>query len=156
MNSSPRKTRARVSLSLFSVLTFLVLCASFALAGTLDTGFGSGGGTGTSVGANDYPVKVYALPDGKILVAGVSSFVGFHLYVPNPILARFNNDGTLDTSFGTNGVVNGSPVGSATVADVIMQPDGKIVMVGGANPTWNQPPADFAIERFNVDGSKDT
>lgn len=154
MNGLPRRTRAGVSL--LSALILLVLCATFALGGTLDTGFGSGGGTSANVWANDYPKRTFILPDGKILVVGVSSFVGVHLYVPCPIAARFNSDGTLDTTFGTNGVFNGSSLGSITVEDVLMQPDGKIVFTGGSNPSYNQPAQDFAVVRINSDGTRDS
>jgi uncharacterized delta-60 repeat protein len=156
MNSLPRRTLALACVSFLSVLTIFILSASRAQAGALDTTFGSGGGSAISVNANDYPVRVFVLSDGKILIAGESVFVGVHILGANPILARLNSNGTLDSSFGSSGVVNGSGAGNATVEDAILQPDGKIVLVGGANPSYNQPPLDFAVERFNSDGSRDT
>ena len=65
--------------------------------------------------------------------------------------ARYNSDGSLDTSFGIGGsVVTGLLRGS----DVVIQPDGKIVVAGDSlGPQMN---GDFAVARFNSDGSLDT
>jgi uncharacterized delta-60 repeat protein len=155
MKSSPRRARATKCVSFLSALTLLVLSATFALGGTLDTGFGSGGGAGTSVGYYDIPQKVFILPDGKILIVGETAYTGFHAYAPGPMATRFNSDGTLDTTFGNGGVVNNG-FGNMMIWDELMQPDGKIVFAGGFNPSWNAYPQDFAIARMNSDGSRDT
>ena len=67
------------------------------------------------------------------------------------VLARYNSNGSLDTSFGIGGsVVTGLLRGS----DVVIQPDGKIVVAGDSpGPQMN---GDFAVARFNSDGSLDT
>lgn len=154
MPRSPRRTRAASSLSLFSILLPLCLSAGLAQAGTLDTAFGSGGGAGTSVGYYDSPQRVFILPDGKILIAGQSSYAAFHIFAPGPMATRFNPEGTLDTTYGNNGVYN--PIGNILTSDVIMQPDGKLVFAGGANPTYNTLPRDFAIVRFTSNGQLDS
>ncbi len=104
MKSSPRRTRSITCVSFLSALTLLILSATFALGGTLDTSFGSGGGAGTSIGFYDSPYETYILPDGKILIAGETVYVGFHIIAAGPMAARFNSDGTIDTTFGNNGV----------------------------------------------------
>ncbi|MBV9958555.1 MAG: VCBS repeat-containing protein [Acidobacteria bacterium] len=154
MTSSQRCTRAVKFLSHLSILFFVCLSAGLVQAGTLDTSFGSGGGAGTSVGFYDSTQKVFVLPDGKILVAGESAYVGFHAYFPGPFAARFNPDGTLDTTYGNNGGYN--PLNNVQVSDIILQPDGKLVFAGGANPTYNTFPQDFAIVRFTASGQLDS
>jgi uncharacterized delta-60 repeat protein len=155
MNSLPRRTLKLACVTVLSVLTIFILSASRAQAGVLDTTFGSGGGVSVSPGFYDSPSKVFVLPNGKILVAGVTAYAGFHQYAPSMMMVRFNSDGTVDSSFGSSGIVSTSGA-SATVNDIIMQPDGKIVFVGGLNPGWNYPPLDFAVARFNSDGSRDS
>jgi uncharacterized delta-60 repeat protein len=92
--------------------------------------------------------------DGKIVVAG---FVGpnYNMTSNNFAAARFNSDGSLDTSFGGTGTVVTDFNGNADEAyGVAVQSDGKIVVVGfdtnGANSR------DFALVRYNGDGSLDT
>jgi uncharacterized delta-60 repeat protein len=66
--------------------------------------------------------------DGKVVVAGVTNVGGD----PSDLMvARFNPDGGLDTSFASAGIFTVSP-GSLGAAgwDVAVQPDGKIVVVG--------------------------
>src|SRR5215468_11669588 len=82
----------------------------FALAryntnGTLDTTFGTSGKVTTDfAGADDMPSEPSAVAlqsDGKIVVVGQTLVGGFN----NFALARYNGNGTLDTSFGTSGRV---------------------------------------------------
>jgi len=61
------------------------------------------------------------------------------------VLARYNIDGSLDTSFGAGGKVIMNVEGSDDYASsVAIQPDGKIVLFGSS------------LIRFNADGSPDT
>ncbi len=71
-------------------------------------------------------------------------------------LVRYNADGALDTSFGTGGKVV-TPIGTGTdqASSVAVQADGKIVLGGyayGGSSTYN----DFAVARYDADGSLDT
>jgi len=60
-------------------------------------------------------------PDGKIVVLGASG--------DGAIIVRFNSNGSLDSSFGTNGVVISSVSGfSSYGSNVALQSDGKIVV----------------------------
>src|SRR5208337_3687415 len=102
--------------------------------GSLDTNFGAGGIVTTSFGS--YPALALALgiqSDGKIVAAGNSSNGSNHVIT----LVRYKTDGSLDTTFGTGGIVTTS-VGSADAqADALgIQSDGKIV--AGNFLQWQQ------------------
>ena len=70
-------------------------------------------------------------------------------------MARYTSSGTLDTSFGTGGLVTTDFGGNNDVANAItIQPDGKIVLAGySQNSSGND---SFALARYNVNGSLDT
>lgn len=118
--------------------------------GRLDSTFGSGGKVVATFDPNGDDLSAIALQtDGKIVAAGSLHGTAF-------LLARFNADGSLDQAFGSNGNVVttfGDP--SAGAADVALQSDGKIIVVGvsGAGPYSEL--NDFALARYNADGSLD-
>ena len=66
------------------------------------------------------------------------------------MLTRYNSDGTLDITFGTNGIVNVSGINYGV--DVTIQPDGKILVAGQSNSNS----VTFAVARLNSNGSIDT
>jgi uncharacterized delta-60 repeat protein len=91
--------------------TFSFAVARFTANGTLDTSFGTGGQASVEFfappmqGAQEFARAVLVQPDGKILVAG-SARQGQIRFAPiQGALARFNANGTLDTSFGTGGKI---------------------------------------------------
>ena len=119
--------------------------------GSLDTDFGVGGSVTTDNAAgNDIGYEVLLQPDGKIVLAGQTRPASTTLFG----VLRFNADGTPDTTFSGDGFAE-EAVGSssATPNAAVLQPDGKILVSGfgftGAN-------VDFAVARFNTDGSLDT
>lgn len=114
-------------------------------AGDLDLSFGTGGSVTTSIsGIWDVPSDVAVQSDGKIVVGGTADVVG------DFALSRYNNDGSLDATFGTGGkVTTDFGFGSSAGFGLAIQPDGKIVMVGNANQ-------DFGVARHNGNGSLDT
>jgi len=121
--------------------------------GSLDTAFDSDGIVTTAVGPNwDYGQAVTIQSDGKILLAGYSD-VGapnFHDFA----LVRYNPDGSLDTSFGTAGVVTTDfGYDNDEGYGVALQNDGKILLAGA---TGDPPLFDFALARYNSDGSLDS
>lgn len=122
--------------------------------GTTDTSFGSGGKTAISFGDlyNESAAAVAVQPDGKIIVAGAAQPPGSSGY--DFALARFNSDGSLDTTFGSGGKIS-FPVGVANdfISDMILQPDGKIILVGSG---FTQPNSDAVIVRLNSNGALDT
>jgi len=117
--------------------------------GSLDTSFGTAGQVVTSmVDFQDIATKVEIQPDGKIVVAGLynSNGVGY-------AVARYNPNGSLDTTFGTEGKVI-TPMGTfglPNLGALLLQPDGKIIAVGDSNSgnTYN-------LVRYNADGSLDS
>ncbi|MBA2692070.1 MAG: Ig-like domain-containing protein [Rubrobacter sp.] len=121
------------------------LDTSFDGDGKLTTAFGSGGSL-------DVAEAAAIQPDGKILAAGYTSSGSFDF-----ALARYNSDGSLDTSFDgdgklTNSVGPGNAFDSAH--DVAVQPDGKIIVVGWSHD-YNTDNTDMAVVRYNPDGSLD-
>jgi uncharacterized delta-60 repeat protein len=128
----------------------------FALAryntdGTLDTNFGTGGKVITAIGSStDVAESVAIQSDGKIVAAGFSNNGSNNDFA----LVRYNTNGTLDTTFDSDGKVT-TAIGSANDAaySVAIQSDGKIVAAGFSNNGSNN---DFALVRYNTDGSLDT
>ena len=122
--------------------------------GTLDTtGFGSGGKVTTTFGSdNDQGNGVAVQKDGKIVVAGTSSD---NSGKSNFALVRYNSNGTLDaTGFGSGGKVTTAIGPSLDRGNgVALQSDGKIVVAGYAGQSPN---SDFAVVRYNKDGSLET
>ncbi len=118
--------------------------ARYNINGALDTSFGTAGKVVTHVSAtsNDFMSGVVLQSDGKIVIAGYSS--------GDFVLARYNTNGSPDTSFGTNGLVVTVSAGSTeAVGSLALQEDGKIVIAGTSGN-------DFAVARYNSDGSLDT
>ena len=110
----------------------------------LDPTFGSGGEVVTSLGGDDVAAKVLVQPDGKIVAVGTSTSGGVSSFA----LARYNSDGSPDTTFGTNGEVT-SPLGSATGATLDANGD---IIVAGQDSTS----AHFVVARFTSAGALDS
>ena len=103
----------------------------FALArynstGTLDSTFDGDGLVTTTIGTSAEGVAVAIQSDGKIVVSGgVSAGLAEEF-----ALARYNSDGSLDTTFDGDGIVT-IDLADAFAHDVAIHADGKIVAVGG-------------------------
>ena len=130
--------------------------------GTLDNTFGVNGTSGTYISGgdstNDVCNSVSIQLDGKIVLAGYSGRASLTLI--NDIafaVARFDSNGTKDSTFGTNGTVRAYIIGSDSISDraysAAIQSDGKIV-VGGGSGFLGQ--SSFAIARFDSNGTKDS
>ena len=111
--------------------------------GTSDTGSSWNIGTGFNSTINTLATQ----SDGKILIGG--QFTSYSGSSNINRIARLNTNGTLDTTFnpGTNGANN-------TVGGVIVQSDGKIVLVGSF--TQYSGSTKNSIARANTDGTSDT
>jgi uncharacterized delta-60 repeat protein len=128
----------------------------FALArynpnGTLDASFGTGGKVTTSIGpGNDSISGIGVQADGKIVVGGTT----FNGTSEDFAVARYNANGSLDTTFGSGGKVTTS-LGAFNdrANDLALQPDGKIVVVG--NTFKSKDAAAFAVVRYNANGTLD-
>jgi uncharacterized delta-60 repeat protein len=122
--------------------------------GSPDNLFGTGGKVRTDLRQwNDYGHAVAILSSGKILVGGSSTNGLFTEFA----LVRYNNDGSLDNTFGTGGIAF-ADIGPAEDQAYAMavQDDGKIILAGSSfiyNGVANT--RDFAVARFNSDGSLD-
>jgi uncharacterized delta-60 repeat protein len=118
--------------------------------GTLDSSFGSNGTVVTKAApSGSVAYKAAIQTDGKIIAGGVG--YGFTGTETDFVLIRYNLNGTLDTTFDGDGIVN-TPF-EATSNDaanaLAIQPNGKIVAAGYSG-------TDFALARYNSDGSLDT
>jgi uncharacterized delta-60 repeat protein len=122
--------------------------------GALDTTFDADGIVRTAIGTGDDEAYGLALqPDGKIVAAGRSRHASGAYYLA---AARYNPDGSLDTTFGGSPgpgwVTVGIGPGDAAAFGVKLQPDGKIVAAGSASNGTNY---DVAVVRLLSDGSLD-
>lgn len=82
--------------------------------------------------------------DGKIVVGGFAQPGGF-------AIARYNGDGTLDTTFGSAGKTIVDFASSASLRELAMQSDGKLVLIGYAGS-----PSQFGVARLNPNGTLDS
>jgi uncharacterized delta-60 repeat protein len=103
-------------------------------SGTLDTGFnGTGVATLDFAGGNDEAQDVAIQADGKIVLGGGAVVPGTGFFLA---LARFNADGTLDSTFGNNGTLLTRPPGVfERIWSMGLQPDGKLVTLAGYTST---------------------
>jgi len=127
--------------------------------GVLDPGFGTGGRVTTATGpgtAYDTAKSIAVQADGKLVTTGMC-WVGIASGL-DACLARYNLDGTLDTSFDTDGIVTTAtaPGDSYDSSNAIaVQTDGKLVTAGTCYMGW-MTDNDACLARYNVDGSLDT
>ena len=137
--------------------TMVVSASAVAANGDLDPGFGVGGIAlgGLTNAAFELPVRPVVQVDGKIVVCTTlnsSASTGTDFLV-----ARFNADGTPDTSFSFDGKVAidfDGGLGRDACNGVEVQADGKIVAVGSSRA--NASNDDFAIARLEASGDLDT
>ncbi|HET6771374.1 MAG TPA: delta-60 repeat domain-containing protein [Actinomycetota bacterium] len=143
----------RPSLTLIGVVALVIAMANPAAAppGDLDTTFDGDGKVTTDFAGNpDNAFAVALQGDGKIVAAGETLVSGTTDFA----LARYNTDGSLDTTFGGDGkVTTDFAAGGDSASAVAIQGDGKIVAAGFAIVSGNN---DFALARYNTDGSLDT
>jgi len=94
--------------------------------GNIDSGFGVNGLVQTDTGNNhDNAWGVKELEDGKIVVGGHG---GENVIVVAPVVIQYLNDGSIDSSFGINGIAQ--ITSESTVYDMLVQPDQKIIIIG--------------------------
>ncbi|MCW9013179.1 MAG: delta-60 repeat domain-containing protein [Gammaproteobacteria bacterium] len=157
MNTS-RKYLFRSMMGIITGTTLFMANPVFAAPGDLDTSFGTNGVvTSTIVSGAAEVIRAMAIQtDGKIVVAGYTFNTTNH--IKRYALSRYNNDGSLDTSFGTSGTVVGQLSSlSDEPKDMIIQPDGKIVVLCSSwNVASGSSSEDVSLLRFNTDGTLDT
>jgi uncharacterized delta-60 repeat protein len=112
--------------------------------GILDSTFNGTGKAAVSFGTNSEAFAIALQRDGKIVLGG---WVNFQM-----ALARFNSDGTVDTSFGSNGT--GVTFYHEGFWDswqkVIVQPDQKIIAYGHSSSTGS-----LVVKRYTKNGLPD-
>lgn len=126
---------------------------SFALvrfleSGMLDTSFGTQGITTTLPDAQSTRSIAYDVAlqsDGKILVAGYDDRDN-----DRALLVRYNANGTLDTTFGSGGIIAETFGTAARFWALDIQPDGKILAAGELSGSG------MLLTRYNADGTLDT
>jgi len=123
----------------------------FAQNGFPDPGFGTFGEVTTTVEgmwgeACGIVHEVAVQADGKIVAVGSVDDI--------LTLVRYNGDGTIDTEFGVDGIATGTIESDYYFGSALaIQPDGKLVV---GSRTIGISDIDFALSRFNSDGSSDT
>ena len=151
------------------LLATLAAASALAAPGELDPTFGDAGRTRMSLVTYDEygnPIDLYAdveaiaqQADGKLLLGGAASMpVSYYDF----LIIRLNADGSLDTTFDSDGwatidIVPGAEYGSDDrLYALATQADGKIVAVGQTRDTSSTGAVDMALVRLNDDGSRDT
>jgi len=147
----------------------IVVSGGFGIArylptGKLDTTFGTGGLASAGFVGGESGTGVALQPDGKIIWVGSQNTPGFPAFGTFGFaVARFNANGSLDTSFGAGGQASveffSPPMqGAQEFADaVLVQPDGKILVAGSARQGQIRfAPIQGALARFNANGTLDT
>jgi uncharacterized delta-60 repeat protein len=127
----------------------------FSQSVTLDSTFGVGGKVVNPINLlSDMYMRVEEVENGKILVLGLKDFE----LTGNIYISRYNSDGSLDLTFGSNGITN-TPLISETGSIYLMKllSNGKILVTGSrSNNSTNLDLFDFATMRYNADGTLDT
>jgi uncharacterized delta-60 repeat protein len=140
--------------------------------GTPDPSFGSEGSVQTLLGYGAAARDVVLQPDGKIIAAG-SSVPGDPPPPPPPppapppppppgpppepwrmTLVRYNADGSLDSSFGSGGVVRTAVGYSSQIYSLALRPDGKIVVAGWSDESIYGP-GGLVLARYEPNGALD-
>ena len=127
-----------------------IAVARFNVDGSLDNTFDGDGKVIINQALFEYAMDVAIQPDGKIVLAGSRAISGED---QNIVVHRLNPNGSFDASFGANGTAVVTNLSSDAAAAVTIQTDGKIIAAGGASNGSN---FDFAVIRFNANGSIDT
>lgn len=141
---------------MIKILPFILLFSTFSMfsqGGSLDTSFGTGGKVVTSINSGaDIAYATVLQSDGKILVSGTtnSSISGKDFFC-----IRYNTNGTLDTSFGTNGIATFDLQGGSDDVAYAMSllSDGNIILAGFSDDGSNK---NAAIIRITTSGTLDT
>src|SRR5262249_8603792 len=131
-----------------------IALARFTTSGSPVGTFGGGGLLRLDFGGREFGAGILGQPDGRLGVGGSGIPDAPNNPARSIVLARLNDDGSLDPTFGTGGKVT---TRFSTVADdphgIALQPDGKIVVAGNTLV----PPQGFRglVVRYEADGTLD-
>lgn len=144
-------------LALFVTLGMAIgfITLAYASPGDLDTTFDSDGIVSTSLSGNPAVFSnIIAQPDEKIIAVGYKDQNTDWSAPYDVLMVRYLEDGSPDTTFGTDGIYTASINGTdGRFYAAALQPDGKIIAVGYS---VNGGQKAFLVTRFNSDGSLDT
>jgi uncharacterized delta-60 repeat protein len=150
------RLRTRRAFSAALLVAVLVTAVAAAAPGDLDPSFGDGGVvvTARSSGAGADNVNGLGIQPDKAFVVGGSTHDGATL---NFSLTRYTKHGDLDSTFGGHGNVGTvvSSVGDDHIWALALQPDGKILAGGHADLGAGAGGANFALARYELDGTLD-
>jgi uncharacterized delta-60 repeat protein len=130
-----------------SITNLDIALARYLPDGTLDPSFGVDGKiTHDLKGPLDNGLYMFRQPDGKFLVCGTNNVIGHNSYV----VVRFNPDGSIDPTFGKNGVASLDVISILpdNTPGFAMQADGKLVLVHNYKDGTN---VNFLAMRFTND-----
>lgn len=132
--------------TVFALLFVVYSLITFAQAGVRDSTF-DGDGIGQQIFSNGSALAVIYTIDNKIVVGGADA--SYH-----NVFVKYKLDGTIDSSFGTNGVAKYTLGSSGSgVRKIVEQPDGKIVSVSSCRNSSGI--HSYGVIRINADGSLD-
>lgn len=151
-----------------------IVLGRYSKDGVPDTTFGSNGLVLTSITTNgssgDRAQDLQVLPDDTIIVVGTTTPAGAagNTNGNDTVLLKYRANGTLDTSFGGNGMgysvtaigpnrdASGGPAASNDIANaLVVQPDGSTIVVGGSNNLGTATGQDISVVKFTAAGVLD-
>lgn len=136
-----------------------LMLVKYNVDGSVDTTFGDNGKVLTDVSAGYDTVRAITVQsDGKLVVVGFSNGAFATQGGSQSLIARFNNNGTPDSSFGTAGILT---LDTGTTAyeklqSVVQQADGKLVAAGFSCTTETCAQSAAVLVRVNANGSLDS
>jgi uncharacterized delta-60 repeat protein len=131
----------------YNGLTWDFILAKFDSSGVLDNSFGNNGFVTRDEGGDDRAFSVALQDDGKILICGLTTAVGWDFAI-----LRFLPDGSPDSSFGDGGITIKDVAISDDVAySIKVQEENKIIVCGWTYGNGG----DFVLMRFNERGMLD-
>jgi uncharacterized delta-60 repeat protein len=141
-------------LAIYNYTSSAFLLARFSMDGQIDNTFGTNGTVITPIGIQkSYAYSINSQSNGKLICGGV-----YGDYINNDsllyALVRYNADGSIDNTFGNNGILITTIGGELIEAfPLAIQPDDKIVI--GCTSGFNYD-FDFVVARFLPDGDIDS
>ena len=115
--------------------------------GSIDTSFGTSGKSIINESGNVTAFKLQS--DGKMIIASTSGLSGTRVL-------RLVTNGSIDTTFGTNGVVTLTNQSFGNIRSIAVQTDGKIVLAGNTTNGVNPATQNFYTVRLNTNGTFDS
>jgi len=145
--------------ALIALCTIVPASVAGAEPGGLDPTFGSGGiQEAARIGSwSSMPVEIAPVSNGRILTVGTlqnGTRFGSRTPTTDVLIQRFEHDGSLDTSYGTDGIATANIVGADGVEAAVVLPDERVI-VGGWDTSGQNARRGF-LAMFSPTGSLDT